>query len=68
MANMIKCQYCNFRLARFKGPGRYQGTKLFLHVLEWHEEEFFRAIGFAGTLDEYLDMREAEFDSPPVED
>ena len=63
MENIIKCKYCAFTIPRFRGRGVFQGKKLWVHTIYEHEKEFLEAIGFAGTLIEYLqylDLREEE--------
>jgi hypothetical protein len=57
--NRIKCKYCSYQCARFIGK-RYGGRKLFFHVLENHEKEFLKSIGFAGTLEQYLNTLDAQ--------
>ena len=54
--NRIKCKYCDYSIARFKGRGIYQGKKLWVHTINEHEKEFLEAIGFAGTIMDYLKM------------
>ena len=60
MQNLIKCKYCTYSIPRFRGRGVFQGKKLWLHAVNAHEKEFLEAIGFAGTIMEYLDYLDLE--------
>ena len=61
MNNTIKCRYCEYTTYRFKGKGNYGGKRLFKHILDNHEDEFLKSVGFAGSIGEYLDMCEEEY-------
>jgi hypothetical protein len=61
--NTIKCKYCDYICSRFRGRHKYEGRKLFIHVIDNHEKEFLESIGFNGTIMQYLDMTESEEDA-----
>lgn len=55
--NVIKCKYCDYKLARFKGRGKSQFKKLNRHVIDCHETQFLEQMGFS-DFDAYLNHLE----------
>jgi hypothetical protein len=54
-SNTLKCKYCDYTCSRFRGRHKYQGRKIFIHVIDNHEREFLESVGFKGTIAQYLD-------------
>lgn len=60
--NKMKCKYCDYIVPRWKGRGKFGGKRLWKHVIDNHEEDFLKGIGWDGSLEEYLYMLEEEED------
>lgn len=61
MSNIMKCKYCDFVVSRFKGRGKFGGRKLARHVMNNHEEEFLKAVGWGGDIEGYLYKKEEDY-------
>lgn len=59
--NILKCRYCAYTCARFVGK-KPQQLKLFLHVIDEHEEEMKQLLGIAEDvgLEEYISKIEVQ--------
>jgi hypothetical protein len=55
--NRMKCKYCAYTLPRFSGHKKYNGMRLFKHVIDNHEEEFLHHAGFH-DMEEYFEWLE----------
>lgn len=59
-SNVVKCKYCDYTVARFKGRSNYSGRNLSWHVISAHEKEFLTANGGYETFEDYVEAMDDE--------